>query len=169
MSKQYFLRFLIRHQVEDLVFEVPEEAFDRLGKVLSDAPNATDQVRFFWFDTVNGKSVIINLADVQAVRFLWEPFALLPEADDDDDDDDDEYVIQISLRGAKVLKEFTEDPDQLYDLYKSLEYGPDVVAYPSFDDVDGESFHLNSREVVWIIAPTSLIKEGLKLLQEKMV
>jgi len=72
------------------------------------------------------------------------------------------------LRGRrKPLQEHTDEPEQLYDLFANLQHGPDVVAYPSFDDEDGEPLQLNAREVVWISAPTHLLDDGERLIVEE--
>jgi hypothetical protein len=153
MAKRFFLRFLLRNQEEDLIVEVREQQSDRLTQILDglfDSPNCR---QFFWFDTVDGRSIVLNLADVQAVRCLWDPAAGPADSTRFDGG------IQICLRGrAEVLEEYTEEPDQLFDLFTNLELGD--ARFPTFDDVDGEPVYLNADEVVWISAPTHLIEEG---------
>lgn len=157
MAKKYSLRFLLRDG-DDLVFGVREAEFNRLQTVLHNSDFAM-RVYFFWFNSIDGRSVIINLSDVQAVRFLWDIAELPPDLIRNDG------VIEIKLRGRqKPLHEDTENPEQIYDLFTNLQHGPDVEAYPSFDDVDGEPIQLNAREVVWIIAPTHLLDEGERLI-----
>jgi hypothetical protein len=70
----------------------------------------------------------------------------------------DDGAILISLRGrGEPLKTYTDWPDQLSELFRDLELGPDVVAFPKFDDEDGEPLQLNSREIVWITAPAHIV------------
>jgi len=96
--------------------------------ILNDGVSSTE-ANFFWFNSIDGRSIIINLSAVQAVRFLWDPAALPP------DTTRNEGAIEIMLRGRrKPLQEHTDEPEQLYDLFANLQHGPDVVAYPSFDD-----------------------------------
>lgn len=157
MAKKYSLRFLLRDG-DDLVFGVREAELDRLQTVLHNSEFGAEAY-FFWFNSIDGRSVIINLPDVQAVRFLWDIAELPPDSIRNNE------MIEVKLRGRqKPLQEDTENPEQIYDLFTNLQQGPDVVAYPSFDDVDGEPIQLNAREVVWIIAPTHLLDEGERLI-----
>jgi hypothetical protein len=71
MAKQYFVRLLIRNQRDDLVFEVREAESDHLAVRLAEH-SELDEPDFCWFQSVEGKSVIVNLADIQAARFFWE-------------------------------------------------------------------------------------------------
>ncbi len=68
MANKYYLRFLIRNH-DDLVFGVRESESDRLKLILNDGVSSTE-ANFFWFNSIDGRSIIINLSAVQAVRFL---------------------------------------------------------------------------------------------------
>lgn len=158
MAKRYFLGFLIRGQQDAAVFEVRQEESTRLGKIIDNRGSSTE-TEFFWFKTIDGKSVILNLSDVQAFQFLWEPAAFIPDLLID------EGGVIIKLRGrVEPVETYPAEPDQLYDLFSELQHGPTVVPYPSFIDQDGERLTLNANEVVWIIAPTVLLEEGLKII-----
>lgn len=161
MAETHFLRFTIAHQKDDLIFEVRKRESDRLQERLN---NLTDpKSEFFWFNSIDGLSVILNMGDVQAVRFLWDAVAAAP------DFRRSESRIEIQLRGrSNILEEYTEDPDRLFDLFTNLQHGPDVVAFPQFLDVDGEQLQLNAAEVVWITAPTHLLDEGERLVQDEL-
>jgi hypothetical protein len=161
MAKQHSLHFLLRGSAEDLTCEVRQDESDRVASILADNQAASNGPRFLWFKTLDGRSVAINMADVQAVRFLWDPAALPPDAVRSED------LVRILLRDRKEpLEEYTEDPDQLHNLFVNLELGPDVVAYPKFDDQDGEPLQLNPHEVVWISAPSHLLDEGARMVSE---
>jgi hypothetical protein len=161
MAKQYFLRLLIRDQAEDLVLGVRKDESDRLARILADSQTASNETQFVWLRCLDGKSVAINLAYVQAVRFLWEPVELAP------DEVRSEDAVRILFRGRQApLEDYTEDPDQLFELFNHLELGPDAVAWPKFDDEDGEPLQLNPHEVVWISAPSHLLDEGARMVSE---
>lgn len=154
MAKQYFVQLLIRNQREDLIFEVREAESDRLAASLYDLIEV-DELDFFWFDSVDGRSVIVNLGDVQAAGFIWEasrgPSDLLRS----------EGAIEIKLRGRrKVLQAYAENPAEVYELFADLEVGDGLPAFHGFTDVDGEPLVLNAREVVWIAAPRQILDEG---------
>ena len=156
MAKRYYLRFLIRNQSDDLLCEVRKRESSRLSSILGNGEWPFDMTRFFRFDTVDGRSVAVNLADVQAVRFLWDPTPLPPDTTRDGG------AILISLRGrSEPLKTYTDWSEQLAELFRDLELGPDLVAFPKFDDEDGEPLQLNAREIVWITAPAHIVKDDL--------
>jgi hypothetical protein len=67
MAKRYYLRFVIRNQLDDLMCEVRKGESSRLSSILENGELPFDATRFFWFNTVDGKSVAVNLCDVQAV------------------------------------------------------------------------------------------------------
>lgn len=102
------------------------------------------------------------MVEMQAVRFLWN------SAVGATDSIRDEGMIQLLFRGReKPVEAYSESPDQIYDLFTNLQHGPDVVAYPRFEDEDGELFQLNPLELVWISAPTHLLTEGGKRIAEE--
>ena len=71
MAKTHHLRFLIRNRTDDLIVEVRKQIVDRLQLRLDSDASPAVRDGFFWFDTVDGRSIAINLEDVQAVRLLW--------------------------------------------------------------------------------------------------
>jgi hypothetical protein len=158
MAKQRSLHFLIRGQAEPLVFTVSEEVPDRVSRILN-AENLADEPRFFWFETINGLSVVLNLADVQALRHGGGPGWHSPSRSPDGKAQAARRI-QIKLRGREPLDESTRRPEEVFDLFADLEHGPDVAAYPGFLDEDGERIQLNPHDVVWVAAPTSMLREG---------
>ena len=158
MAKQHYLRFLIRDQSEDLIFEVREKDSDRLAVNLENLADAGAQSPFFWFDTVDGRSVVINLSDVQGARMLWD----MSSASSDLVRYEGEIEIRLRDR-EEVLSEYTELPVQLFDLFTKLEDGPDPLSFGSFLDLDGEPLYLSLNDIVWIIAPAHLLAEGRSL------
>lgn len=160
MAKEHYLRFLIKDQPEkeDLIFMVRKEDSDRLATVLNDLDAENAAAPFFWFDALDGRSVVINLFEVQGVRLLWEVSRAPPDLVRH------RGAIQIRLKGRRaVLSENTEEPEQIFDLFTTLEHRPPPSVYTSFIDVDGEPFYLNTREIVYIVAPKHLLDEGRKI------
>jgi hypothetical protein len=155
MAKRYSLVFLVRGQ-EDLSFEVREKESERLDKVLSGSSAA----EFFWFDSLDGRSVVINLTFVQAVRHLWDA------SRGASDSLRYEGGISIYLRGRpEPVQTYTESPDELFNLFYALESGAEFSRFPGFMDEDGEWFSLNPAELVWISAPTHLIEDGRRVVE----
>ena len=153
MTKTYHIRFLLKNQADDLIVEVRKSEADRLTERL--ATGAVMRTGFFWFETVDGRSIALNLEDVQAVRFLWD-MTSLPS-------DTVRYDGQLSiyLRGrATPIEDSTAHIEAVYDLFTNLEYGPETVPYPSIVDEDGELIYFDAREVVMVIAPIHMLQEA---------
>lgn len=158
MATQRSLHFLIRGQAEPLVFAVSEAVPDRIFRILN-AENLADEPRFFWFETVGGLSVALNLAHVQAVRHAGDP-GWHSSSRHPDGKAQAARRIQIKLRDRELLEESARRPEEIFDLFVDLEHGPDVAAYPGFFDEDGERMQLNPHDVVWVAAPTQILREG---------
>ena len=155
MAKSHYLRFLIRNRADDLIVEVRKQIVDRLQLRLDSDASQAVRDGFFWFDTVDGRSIAINFEDVQAVRLLWD-VAAHPS-----DTVRYEGRTSIYLRGrAAPIEDNTENLESLYDLFTNLEYGPETVPYPSLIDEDGEPIYLDAREVVMVVAPIHLLQEA---------
>jgi len=155
MAKNYYLRFLLRDQIEDLIFPVRESEQVRLRSLLYQGDMHPIDTKFFWFDAIDGRGVAINLAQVQAVRYLCDLAALPPDAIHF------EGGITIRLRGRlELVNAYPEDAAMLFDFFSNLQYGPEVVPFPYFEDEDGEPFQFNAREIVWVTASKALLDEG---------
>lgn len=155
MIETHHIRFLIRNRSDDLIVEVRKQEVDRLQTRLGSGSGEMVRSGFFWFDTVDGRSIALNLEDVQAVRFLWD-MASLPS-------DTIRYDGQLSVyfRGrAAPVEDNTEHVEDVYDLFTNLEHGPDTVPYPNIVDEDGELIYFDAREVVMVIAPSHMLQDG---------
>lgn len=132
---------------------------NRLAEHLAAVEQPDGRLKFFWFDTMDGKSVIINFTDIQAARCLWEPVRGPRDRTQYDGS------VQIELRGRTELLEDAsyDEAEGIYDLFTFLEMGPVSQTFQSFRDEDGEMLFINEREVVWIEAPLSLIEKGRAL------
>lgn len=144
---------MVRNYREHLIFEVRRDTSKRLRLVLDD--REWNKPGFFHFDTVDGRTVAINLELVQAVRYLWEPSELPP------DETRHEGEVLIQFRGSDTpLSTFATCPEQLFDFFFMLEHVPGATSFPAFEDEDGELLQINAHEVVWVVAPTHLIDAG---------
>lgn len=151
MLRLHYLRLLVRDQ-EDLIFEVAAEESERLRLRLA-AADEKDVRGFHWFNTADDRSVVINLDRLQAVRFLWDVTPTRPDPQPASSE------IRIKLIGKEpVVEDYTEDPEDIYDLFTHLE--SDLSPWPSFLDMDGEMMFLRADQVEWIIAPKHVIEQG---------
>ena len=155
MAKTHHICFFLRNRTDDLIVEVRKQDADRLVERLGNDVGEVLRTGFFWFGTVDGRSIVINLEDVQGARILWDVTAHPP--------DTLRHVGQVAiyLRGrASPIEDNTDNLESLYDLFTNLEYGPETVPFPRLIDEDDEPIYLNAREVVMVVAPTHLLQEG---------
>jgi hypothetical protein len=134
MAKTHHIRFLIRNRTDDLIVEVRKQDADRLVERLGNEVGEVTGAGFFWFSTVDGRSIVINLEDVQGARLSWDAAAHHPP-------DTLRHAGQIAnyLRGrASPIEDNTEDLESHYDLFTNLEHGRATVPYPCLINEDGE-------------------------------
>ncbi|MDT0137745.1 hypothetical protein [Acidovorax sp. PRC11] len=155
MAKHHYLQFIVRGDDKELTFPVEEKTCTRLQHILD--PDTSPRPQFFWFDTLSERSVVINLDDVQGVRYLWEAWPYvheeLPEGEAE--------ASVLKLRGrAPLLLGMLEDGNEIQLFCSSLEADPKVQPFPSFVDADGELFQVRASEVVWLDLPASLVVDS---------
>lgn len=162
MAKIYSLVVFIRGRKQAFHFIVDKSDYDRLSNIL----NAADGLRspsFFWCDTNDDRSVIINLKAVQAVRFLWDgPFESRNQETRDE-------PIAIYLRGRdEPIDADTDSAESIHNFFSQLELDPKIFPFPNFIDSDGEYVYVNASEVDLVIAPKELMDEGIRLAQDDL-
>lgn len=162
MAKRYSLLVFIRHRTAPFLFPVERDDYDRLSGIL-DTISGSSNTSFFWCDTTDGRSVVINLIAVQAVRFLWDGSHVLraPEAYAD--------PVQLYLSGRnEPIHADVDSAESIYDFFSQLELNPMMPPFPSFVDSDGEYLYANSSEIDLVIAPKDLMDEGARIVQEEL-
>lgn len=157
MARTFHLRLLLAGQ-DDLVCEVRNAEAERLKTILG-----ADSSRraFFWFDTIDGRSIIVNLDYLQGVRYLSDVAAAPPDSRVNEDED-----MNIALLGREVISEVpSEDPKEIYMLFWLLELGGDK--HVTFIDVDGEDFTLVARQIVYLTVPKQVMDDGRREVAEE--
>lgn len=126
----------------------------RLQELLQSS--AKGQYRFFCCDTVDGKTIALNLSCLQAIHFRFEPSAF-PE-------DMKRYSggIKVFLRERKEpIKLSPGAPDQVSAFIAYLETGADPEElYLALTDSEGEQLMVNIAELVLIEVPSHIVIEG---------
>lgn len=155
MPKHHYLQFVVRGEDKELIFPVEEKTCARLQHILD--PDTSPRRQFFWFDTLGERSVIINLDDVQGVRYLWEAWPYvheeLPEGEAE--------ASMLKLRGREPLPlGVLEDGNEIQLFCSILETDPEAQPFPCFADEDGELFQVRAGEVVWLDLPASLVADS---------
>jgi hypothetical protein len=162
MAKIYSLVVFIRDRSRPFHFFVEKDDYDRLLNILDDA-DELESPSFFWCDTNDDRSVIINLKAVQAVRFLWD--APIGSRDQEVRD----VPIEIYLRGqAEPIDADTDSAESIYNFFSQLELDPETFPFPNFIDSDDEYVYVKSSEVDLVIAPKELMDEGARLAQDEL-
>jgi hypothetical protein len=162
MAKIYSLLIFIHSRKEPFHFTVGKGDYDRLSRILDSAEIPMDQ-GCFWCNTTDGRSVIINVSAVQAVRFLWDAWPAQRVLETPDE------LIQIYLRGReKSIDTSTDSASSIYDFFSHLELDPKLFPFPSFEDIAGEYLYVNASEVDLVIAPKELMDEGARIALEEL-
>lgn len=163
MAKQYILRFTIDGYSEDRIWEVRENDVERLSEKLNSlSDNILKNSCYFWFDSVNGESIIINLEYVLVVRYLWE----VSELPSDLVRSDASTSIFFVGREIPLVLENVE-PISLFSLFHGLQNDLAIDSYPTLEDEDGELLQINGKQVLYVVAPKHLIAGGEQQLIEE--
>ena len=161
-SYRHFLTFILRGEAERFHVEVRKEVIDRFCLITDETRIVPSLGSFFCFDSVDGKTLAINLCLVQGVHVLWEPSYA-------QDLTRHEGPIVIAFRDRlERLEVLTHAPEQLYGFFLELDAGAEIAPFPSFEDEDGERCIVNAREVIYVIAPFHLVEEGRKIVEREM-
>ena len=159
----YFLHLYFRTMKDPCTFKIRKKESERFKLNLESHNKNNSLASFFIGDTIEGKCIGINLSLIQTIRLLWEP-STLPE-----DEERYEGPIKIFLlnRESPILTD-TENPEILFDFYRSLEHGPETVGkFVTFIDIDGEEVIINIEELIYIECPKSLTDAGWQMVKSQ--
>jgi hypothetical protein len=155
MAKQFALLFILRDAPKDLLLQVRGRTSDHLLDYLATRLQVSGP-EFYEVETLEGNTVLVNLACVQGARFLWDAAEAPPDHLRGDE------KIKIQFKGRPVpFEERTEDPDTVFHLFLNVQHDPMTAA--EFTDEDDEVFSPHPHELVWISAPTHLLRQGERL------
>ncbi len=159
----FYLQIYFKSLEEPCDFKIRKRDSQRFKNNLESYQKNKSSAHFFIGDTLEGKCVGINLAQIQAIRLLWEPSSL-PE-----EENYYEGPIKIFfLNRESPVSSYTESPDILCVLYSELEHGPEVVGdFVNFIDEDGEEVIINMNELLYIECPKSLATEGWEMIRKE--
>lgn len=160
---RHFLKLFLRGEADILILEVREQETDRLRTMMDHLDNNAAQSGFFWFDTIDGRSIAINLCVVQAVHLLWDPTPFPADMTRYDGP----IIIALRERERKIETD-TASPEEVYAFFTELEHSRDGVPFPSFEDEDGETLLVRASEIAYVIAPVDLIVEGRRIMRVEL-
>ncbi|MEA2060517.1 MAG: hypothetical protein U9P10_08445 [Thermodesulfobacteriota bacterium] len=159
----FFLKVIFKDVQEPIFIKIRKKESERFEINMESFNETRKSSLFFVCDTIDGKYIGINIAQIQSVNILWEPSPHF---------EDLKYYegpIKFLLKGRKEMIETnTEDPDELHDFYSYLEYGSDIVGtFAGFTDEDGERLLINIHELLYIESPQSLTDEGWQIVKKR--
>jgi hypothetical protein len=163
----YYLRVFLSGISEPLVFKVDRETLERVER------NFDDQlVSFCAFSTLDGREIVVNLSCIDLINFLWEPRARDPSeapASRVVDEEDEDETIRLHFKGrTKPCETAVEEAWRAWDLFRGLEMVEvDNAPFLSFLDEDGENACFNSRNIVFVEAPASLLARGAREVEKQ--
>jgi len=159
----FVLKLYLASVEEPMFIKLRKKEKERFNSTLSICGMDGDaSATFFVCDTIDGKCVAVNMAQIQAVNILWEPTTCYEDLMHYDG------PIKIIIKNRKeVMESYTDNPDELYEFYTILDLGPhEVGTFAGFTDMDGELLQLNMHELVYIEAPSSLTDEGWRMIKD---
>lgn len=117
---------------------------------------------FFCCETIDGRSLAINVSAVQALRVLWEPSAF-PDAERRYDG-----PVGVFLKSrVHPLTTGSGDSEQLYGLFADCENGIEAPrTFLRIVDESGEHLLFKAEDLLVLEAPTHLVREGRQGLME---
>lgn len=96
--------------------------------------------RIFVFAASKGRTCAIDQAEVQAVRFLWDPIIVPPDGTRDQG-----MIEATSRRRAEPLEVDVAYPDEVSEMFLMLDCGSEVGSFLGFRDEDGELLPIKPR------------------------
>ncbi len=160
-SYRHFLKFFLRDEAEPLIVEVPEQEATRFTDALNWLGN--EGPPFFCFESVDGRSLAVNMSFVQAAHLLWEPAAAPSDRLWHDG------PIVIALRGREEPVETgVSSPAEVLSLFLELEAGLEASPFTSLEDEDGELLILNRSEIVFATVPSHALSEGRRMAEDDL-
>lgn len=148
LPMNYRLQFLMRDERHDFEIAVREPDWLRVAEEFMAERKDTS---FIAVRTIDGRCVVLNLSQVQAMRHLYDPVLAAP------DTTVHEGPILIQLIGREgPLEEFTSSDESLADLVMELEHGPGIVPVVKLRDEDGEWLRVDARQVVYVMVSSDI-------------
>lgn len=160
-TNTFILRLYLATVDEPVFVSLRKEEKDRFTSTLLQFGEGVETEGFFVSDTVNGKTIAINLSNIQAVNILWEP------ATSEKDQPLNDGPITIYLKNRKEpMESYTDSPDELHEFFSSLDLGPEVSGFfAGFLDSEGEELLFNTKELLYMEAPTCVVDEGWEMIK----
>ena len=161
MAMQFLINLSIKGFVDNLEFEVREAEWERAQGFFDCFDFSHNTSRCLLFDTVDGLTVAVNIADVQVVQFPWNAVQLASDQKHKEDD------VHVWVRGCDkpISVSVDDDTDALSAFFVFLDSGSEFEAFPGLIDIDGELVRFNATELVLATAPLHLLREGFRELQ----
>jgi len=158
MANQYLINLLIRGFDENIEFEVRESDWKRIQNLFDRVDSSKSPGRCLVFDTVDGLTVAVSIAEVQLAQFPWNVVEFASDQKHKEDD------VRVWLRGRDepVSVSVGDEKDALSAFFTYLDSGAEYEAFPGFSDIDGELVLFNAAEIVMATAPLHVLREGFR-------
>lgn len=171
-SAEHCLKVWMRGHVEPIFFPLLAHEKRRVFRAVQDESTDSESISFVVFDSAD-KRVAINLAELFACQFLFEPLVTL--------DDPDSSKVSEPLNGSEVFvyqsrqqepirfvpESDLGDPDDEGDegyfgnIFQMLETNPAHFERVHFEDEDGESVFLRVGNLALLSVPLWVVDSSL--------
>ena len=158
---RYFAKIKLKSIDEIFIIQISKDENDRFKTRLRNASlnGQNDELRFFWFQSVEGYQGLIDINEIEFLHLLWESSGAIYEAAEDDFLKEE---IKIYFKRNNTAFNFGIDDYTIgYELATDLDGGHllDEMFF-EFTNVDGEKAFLNLNHIAAIFILDQVIEEG---------
>jgi len=155
---RHFIKLHIRHHETALLFEIHEQVRTGIEENLNDDAFHKKVPRCLRFDTMDMRSILIDVEHVQALGFTTDAteWSARPAQDA-------ERALFYLRDCAVPLAARVDRPDQLFDGVTNIGFRTSVVRYIDLEVDDGDSLRLTAADVVCVVAPQRMYNEGRRI------
>lgn len=148
---------------EPYTFELRHDDVERLEYNMSQFANSTAADWFFCCDTVDGKTMSINLSTIQAIHCKWEPTS----SPEDTKRHEGPVKVIFKNRPSPMVID-PGNPEEFIDFFFIIESEPSGRSFfHKVTNEDGDNFLINTGELQLIEVPTHFLQKNNEINSEE--
>jgi hypothetical protein len=162
MPNCYILKVIFRSPTDFFLLYASDEEQQSFREALENCSRDRSQNRFWPVYTLDGKVVLVNLAQIRICHFLDAIPDEIPTAPAGDDAAE---TILVGIEGTdEPFKSATDAAESLYELFCDAEAAIDLEqGFISYFDDDNEEVYVSLRHMTYLQAPAALVEEGRQM------
>ena len=158
---RYFAKIKLKGIDEIFIIQISKDESDSFRTRLRNASpkEESDELRFFWFQTVEGFQALIDIKEIEFLHLLWESSRAIYK------ETEEQFLkeeIKIYFKQNSTAFNFGIDDYTIgYELATDLDGGHQLdEMFFEFTDVDGEEAFLNLNQIAIVFLLDQVIEEG---------